>query len=67
MSSSSLPPPVRRVHMELRTGDVLVLPGVELRLVFKKGQAARMEVCAAPDTVIKKIPAAARLVPSLPT
>lgn len=53
--------------MELRTGDVLVLPGVELRLVFKKGQAARMEVCAAPDTVIKKIPAAARLVPSLPT
>ena len=59
-------PPVHRNFIELRTGDVLVLPGVRIQMVYKKGQAARMEVSAAPDTVIKKIPAAARPVPSLP-
>lgn len=57
----------RRMHIELRTGDVLSLPGCEIRLVFKRGQVARMEVCAPPDTPVKKIPAASRPVPSLPT
>ena len=61
-----LPDPVRRNFIELRTGDVLEVAGARIRLEFKKGQVARMEVCAAPDMPIKKIPAAVRPVPSLP-
>lgn len=49
---------VRRVHIELRTGDVLELPGVQILMVQKSGQTARMVLCAAPDAPIKKIPAA---------
>lgn len=66
-AADTLPPPVRRIHMELRTGDVLVLPGVHVQLEYKKGQVARMVVSASPDTTIKKIPAVARSVPSLPS
>lgn len=53
--------------MELRTGDVLEVSGVRIQMEYKKGQAARMIVSASPDTTIKKIPAVARPVPSLPT
>lgn len=58
--------PVRRIHLELRTGDVLSLPGVHIQLEYKKGQVARMVVSAAPGVPFKKNPAAVRPVPSLP-
>ncbi|MDT0138100.1 hypothetical protein [Acidovorax sp. PRC11] len=48
---------VRRVHLELRTGDVLELPGVVIQMVEKSGQTARMVVCAAPEISFKKVPA----------
>lgn len=57
---------VRRNFIELRTGDVLEVAGVRIQMEYKKGQVARMVVSAAPDTSIKKIPATARPVPSLP-
>lgn len=64
-------PDVRRIYMELRTGDVLEVGGVRIQMEYKKGQAARMVVVAAPDTSVKKIPAevrvGARPVPSLPS
>ncbi len=60
-------PEVRRIFMELRTGDVLEVGGTRIQLEYKKGQAARMVVAAAPDTAVKKIPAASRPVPSLPS
>ncbi len=60
-------PLVRRIHMELRTGDVLEVGGVRIQLEYKKGQAARMVIAAAPDTTVKKIAATARPVPSLPS
>ena len=53
--------------MELRTGDVLEVGGVRIQMEYKKGQAARMSIAAAPDTAVKKIPATARPVPSLPS
>ena len=56
-----------RIHMELRTGDVLAIAGVQIELVYKKGQAARMVICAPPNVAVKKIAAASRPVPSLPT
>lgn len=59
-------PDVRRIFMELRTGDVLEVGGVRIQMEYKKGQAARMVVLAAPETAIKKIPAPSRAVPSLP-
>lgn len=62
----ALPTSLRRNYIELRTGDELVLPGVRIALAYKKGQVARLVVSAAPDTSIKKIPAAVRAVPSLP-
>lgn len=58
--------PVRNVHMDLRTGDVLAIGGVRIRLEYKKGRAARMLICAPADTRLKKIAAAAQPVPSLP-
>jgi len=58
--------PVRRIHMELRTGDVLALPGVHIQLEYKKGRVARMVVSAAPGVSFKKIPAVLQSVPSLP-
>lgn len=60
-------PDVRRIFMELRTGDVLEVGGVRIQMEYKKGQAARMVVVATPETSVKKIPAAVRPVPSLPT
>lgn len=61
-------PPVRRLHMELRTGEALRLPnGVEIQLAFKKGQVARMVVSAPPDIAVQKLPATVRPVPSLPS
>ncbi|WP_047472194.1 hypothetical protein [Delftia sp. ZNC0008] len=59
-------PDVRRIFMELRTGDVLEVGGVRIQLEYKKGQAARMVIAAAPDTCVRKI-AASRPVPSLPS
>ena len=58
---------VRRIFIELRTGDVLEVGGVRIQLEYKKGQAARMVIAAAPDTCVRKIAAASRPVPSLPT
>ena len=58
---------VRRIFMELRTGDVLEVGGVRIQLEYKKGQAARMVIAAAPDTCVRKIAAASRPVPSLPS
>lgn len=58
---------VRRIFMELRTGDVLEVGGARIQLEYKKGQAARMVVVAAPETTVKKTPAALRPVPSLPS
>ena len=52
--------------MELRTGDVLSLPGVSIQMEYKKGQVARMVITAPLEIPIKKIPAVARGVPSLP-
>ena len=60
-------PGVRRIFIELRTGDVLEVGGVRIQLEYKKGQAARMLIAAAPDTCVRKIAAASRPVPSLPT
>lgn len=60
-------PQVRRIFMELRTGDVLEVGGVRIQMEYKKGQAARMSIAAAPDTTVKKIPATVRPVPSLPS
>lgn len=60
-------PEVRRIFMELRTGDVLEVGGVRIQLEYKKGQAARMAITATPDTTVKKTPAATRPVPSLPS
>ena len=57
----------RRIFMELRTGDVLEVGGVRIQLEYKKGQTARMVVVASPDTCVKKIAAATRPVPSLPS
>jgi hypothetical protein len=57
----------RQLRLELRTGDVLEINGARIELQYKKGQAARMLVQAAPDVAIKKIPAVVRAVPSLPT
>lgn len=57
---------VRRIFMELRTGDVLEVGGVRIQLQYKKGQTARMVVAAGSDTRVKKIPAVTtQLVPSL--
>lgn len=56
----------RRFSMELRTGDVLSLPGVSIQMEYKKGQVARMVITAPIEIPIKKIPAVARGVPSLP-
>ncbi len=67
MPAATTSPSVRRIHMELRTGDVLEVGGVRIQMEYKKGQAARMSIAAAPDTIVKKIPATARPVPSLPS
>lgn len=67
MEAVASPPDVRRIFMELRTGDVLEVGGVRIQMEYKKGQAARMVVAASPDTTVRKIPAAARSVPSLPS
>lgn len=57
---------VRRIFMELRTGDVLEVGGVRIQLQYKKGQTARMVVAAGSDTRVKKIPAVTtQPVPSL--
>lgn len=66
-NAATLSPPVRRIHMELRTGDVLELPGVRIQLEYKKGQVARMSVSASHDVQVKKVAAIARPVPSLPS
>lgn len=65
--AATLSAPVRSIYMELRTGDVLELPGVRIQMEYKKGQVARMRISAAPDAVIKKLAAAGKAVPSLPT
>ena len=57
----------RRIFMELRTGDVLEVGGVRIQLEYKKGQAARMVIAAAPETCVRKIAASSRPVPSLPS
>lgn len=56
-SNTTSQSPARRVHMELRTGDVLELPGVQIQMVQKSGQTARMVVCAAPEISFRKVPA----------
>lgn len=67
MPSLPLPPDARRIFVELRMGDVLEVGGARIQLEYKKGQAARMVVLAAPETTIKKTPVALRPVPSLPS
>lgn len=67
MPAATTSPSVRRIHMELRTGDVLAFPGVRIQLEYKKGQVARMVVSADDGVPIKRIPAPSRSVPSLPT
>jgi len=48
----------RRMHMELRTGDTLVLPGgVSIQLQFKKGQTARFAISSPPGSDVKKVAA----------
>jgi len=56
--------PQRRMFLELRTGDVLQLAGASIKLAYKKGQVARLEVCAQEHLHVKKV--CARPVPSLP-
>ncbi|KFJ11518.1 hypothetical protein DR66_2778 [Delftia acidovorans] len=60
-------PDMRRIFIELRTGDVLEVGGVRIQLEYKKGQAARMVIAAEPETCVRKIAAASRPVPSLPS
>ncbi|WP_448677189.1 hypothetical protein [Delftia acidovorans] len=67
MPSTSSTPDARRIFVELRMGDVLEVGGARIQLEYKKGQAARMVVLAAPETTVKKTPAALRPVPSLPS
>lgn len=67
MLSTSSNPDARRIFVELRMGDVLEVGGARIQLEYKKGQAARMVVVAAPETTVKKTPAALRPVPSLPS
>jgi len=40
---------------------------VRIQLEYKKGQAARMVIAAEPETCVRKIAAASRPVPSLPS
>ena len=56
-----------RIFMELRTGDVLTIGNTTLRMEYKKGKTARMEICAGRDTVINKKIAPKPTVPSLPS
>ena len=56
--------PQRRMFMELRTGDVLQLAGGAIKLSYKKGQVARLEVCAPQHLHVKKV--CSKPVPSLP-
>ena len=67
MQAAAPIPDARRIFVELRTGDVLEVGGARIQLEYKKGQAARMVVLAAPETTVKKTPAASRPVPSLPS
>ena len=67
MLSTSSTPDARRIFVELRMGDVLEVGGARIQLEYKKGQAARMVIAAAPDTCVRKIAAASRPVPSLPS
>ena len=67
MQPAALSLDTRRIFVELRAGDVLEVGGARIQLEYKKGQAARMAITAAPDTSVKKTPAATRPVPSLPS
>jgi hypothetical protein len=67
MQAAASTPDTRRIFIELRVGDVLEVGGARIQLEFKKGQAARMVVAASLDTCVKKVPAATRAVPSLPS
>ena len=52
MPSTSSTPDARRIFVELRMGDVLEVGGARIQLEFKKGQAARMVIAAAPETAV---------------
>ncbi len=67
MTSADKTAQIRRISMELRTGDVLIIGGVRIELEYKKGKTARMAISADSKTVITKNTAAARPVPSLPS
>lgn len=59
--------PTRSMHLELRTGDVLQLPGgVTMQLQYKKGQAARFEVRTPAGVDVKKVVGAPKRDPSRP-
>lgn len=42
-----------KLNVDLKLGDVLIIGDVEVRLQFKKGQAARLEVIADKSIEIK--------------
>ena len=67
MTSADKTPQPKRICMELRTGDVLIIDGVRIQMEYKKGKTARMAILADPKTVITKNTAAAKPVPSLPS
>lgn len=67
MTSADKTPQPKRICMELRTGDVLIIDGVRIQMEYKKGKTARMAILADPKTVITKNTAVARPVPSLPS
>lgn len=67
MTSADKTPQPKRICMELRTGDVLIIDGVRIQMEYKKGKTARMAILADPKTFITKNTAVARPVPSLPS